>query len=98
VARPGLFSALICSGFVLFEKNEDQALYRKKDIPTPHPKKILARIYIYCTSKNFSKFRGFNESFAGEVLCAPWIQLSSFLAFQRKGGNGILCKFCVNNV
>ena len=28
----------------------------------------------------------------------PWIQLSSFLAFSRKGGNGTMCKFCVNTV
>jgi hypothetical protein len=78
-AGPGPNCDTICSPFVLFEKINVQA---KKRYRTPHPKKILARTYIYYTSKNFSKFRGFNESCAGEVLCAPWIQLSSFLAFS----------------
>ena len=72
--------------------------FRKKRYSYPHPKKIPPGLYILYTSKNFSKFRGFNESFAGEAICAPWIQLSSFPAFSGKGGNGAMCRFCVSNV
>ena len=54
-----------------FKKNDHQAFGQKKRYSNPHPKKNPEGPYIYNTSKNFSKFRGFNESCAGEVLCAP---------------------------
>tara|TARA_R110000744_G_scaffold158395_3_gene274367 strand:- start:81 stop:404 length:324 start_codon:yes stop_codon:yes gene_type:complete len=71
---------------------------RKKDIATPTPKKSGPG-YIYTTpQKILANLEVLMKVARERFHVPPWIQLSSFLAFSRKGGSGTMCKFCVNNV